>query len=220
MLKAYLLAPIEDPQVRSQVQRGPGRRPVLELISWGGTHATGARCQLHQGLAACAVRRKRARAQSAALWTRNSELDFGSVFHRWVRDHSDRLGLGKAPANQRLMAQDFPSSPRPPGAYYCTPAGTTRRAWRPSVNATDELHFGKARRCWRPSVETDDDETVRRKMAVTATYLDIWLMRRAVNYIRVGYSSVSYAMWLLCRDIPAQAAGRVGIYPAAEAGRG
>jgi len=26
-------------------------------------------------------------------------------------------------------------------------------------------------------------------------------MRRVVNYIRVGYSSVSYAMWLLCKDI-------------------
>ncbi|GAB4001469.1 hypothetical protein GCM10029992_37100 [Glycomyces albus] len=47
----------------------------------------------------------------------------------------------------------------------------------------------------------DEDETVRRKLAATATYLDIWLMRRTVNYIRVGYSSVSYAMWLLCRDI-------------------
>lgn len=52
-----------------------------------------------------------------------------------------------------------------------------------------------------PLVETDDDDTVKRKMAVTATYLDIWPMRWAVNYIRVGYSSVSYAMWLLCRDI-------------------
>src|SRR5580704_13280923 len=26
-------------------------------------------------------------------------------------------------------------------------------------------------------------------------------MRRAANYIRVGYSSVSYNMWTLCRDI-------------------
>jgi hypothetical protein len=52
-----------------------------------------------------------------------------------------------------------------------------------------------------PLVTSDDDETVRRKIAVTATYLDIWLMRRVVNYIRVGYSSTSYAMWLLCRDI-------------------
>ena len=46
----------------------------------------------------------------------------------------------------------------------------------------------------------DDDETVRRKLAATATYLDIWVMRQTVNYIRVGYSSVSYAMWALCRD--------------------
>ena len=52
-----------------------------------------------------------------------------------------------------------------------------------------------------PLVDTDDDATVQRKLVVTATYLDIWLLRRAVNYIRVGYSSVSYAMWLLCRDI-------------------
>ena len=36
---------------------------------------------------------------------------------------------------------------------------------------------------------------------MTATYLDIWLMRRTVNYVRVGYSSTSYAMFLLCRDI-------------------
>lgn len=26
-------------------------------------------------------------------------------------------------------------------------------------------------------------------------------MRRAVNYIRAGYSAVAYAMWLICRDI-------------------
>jgi len=47
----------------------------------------------------------------------------------------------------------------------------------------------------------DDDITVTRKLAVTATYLDIWLMRRTVNYIRVGYSSVSYNMWTLCQAI-------------------
>jgi len=38
-------------------------------------------------------------------------------------------------------------------------------------------------------------------LAATATYLDIWLMRRVVNYVRVGYSSVSYTMFGLCRDI-------------------
>lgn len=52
-----------------------------------------------------------------------------------------------------------------------------------------------------PLVPSDDHETVFKKIAVTSIYLDIWVIRRVVNFIRVGYSSVSYAMWLLCRDI-------------------
>lgn len=52
-----------------------------------------------------------------------------------------------------------------------------------------------------PLCTTDGDDIVRLKIAATATYLDIWLMRRTVNYIRVGYSSTAYAMFLLCRDI-------------------
>jgi hypothetical protein len=52
-----------------------------------------------------------------------------------------------------------------------------------------------------PLQPTDDVETVRKKIAATATFLDIWLMRRTVNYIRIGYSTTAYAMYLLCRDI-------------------
>ena len=48
---------------------------------------------------------------------------------------------------------------------------------------------------------TDDDQTVRAKLEATATYLDIWLMRRVVNYVRVGYSDTNYAMWLLSKEI-------------------
>jgi hypothetical protein len=48
---------------------------------------------------------------------------------------------------------------------------------------------------------SDSDEVVRKKLLATATYLDIWLMRRTANYVRVGYSSTAYAMFLLCRDI-------------------
>jgi hypothetical protein len=46
----------------------------------------------------------------------------------------------------------------------------------------------------------DDQDTIRRKIEATAAYLDIWLMRRTVNYIRVGYSSTAYAMYLLCQE--------------------
>ena len=52
-----------------------------------------------------------------------------------------------------------------------------------------------------PLTPNDNDETVRRKIEVTAAYIDIWIMRRVTNFIRIGYSSVYYSMYLLSRDI-------------------
>ncbi|MCV4939135.1 hypothetical protein OFC17_30600, partial [Escherichia coli] len=43
--------------------------------------------------------------------------------------------------------------------------------------------------------------TIRRKLQVTATYLDIYITRRVVNYVRVAYSSVSYTMFSLIKEI-------------------
>jgi uncharacterized protein with ParB-like and HNH nuclease domain len=197
MLKAYLLAPIEDPQTRQQINQ-TWKQQVLELISWGGVpeRERDANCikAWLRAQYAETIRERRAGAVD-----KDWEL-IGTVFHRWVRDHSAQLGLGKAQANQKLMAESFPFFAK---AY--------RRVLHASKTYTPGLQavYYNAHNdfTWQstvllaPLVETDDDETVRRKLAVTATYLDIWLMRRAVNYIRVGYSSVSYAMWLLCRDI-------------------
>ena len=197
MLKAYLLAPIEDPQARTLVNQ-TWKQQVLELISWGGSHEPerDANC-IKAWLRAQYAESTRERKAGAV--DKDWEL-IGSVFHRWVRDHSAQLGLGKAQAHQKLMAESFPFFAK---AY--------RRVLHASRHYTPGLQavYYNAHNdfTWQstvllaPLVETDDDETVRRKMAVTATYLDIWLMRRAVNYIRVGYSSVSYAMWNLCKDI-------------------
>lgn len=197
MLKAYLLAPIEDPQARTQVNQ-TWKQQVLELISWGGTHEPerDANC-IKAWLRAQYAESTRERKAGAV--DKDWEL-IGSVFHRWVRDHSDRLGLGKALANQKLMAESFP--------FFAKAYRGVLHASRHYTPGLEAVYYNAHNDfTWQstvllaPLVETDDDETVRRKMAVTATYLDIWLMRRAVNYIRVGYSSVSYAMWLLCRDI-------------------
>lgn len=197
MLKAYLLAPIEDAQARQQANQG-WKQEVLELISWGGEHEPerDANC-IKAWLRAQYAETTRERKAGAV--DKDWEL-IGTVFHRWVRDHSEQLGLGTAQANQRLMAESFP--------FF---AEAYRRILHASRHYTPGLQaiFYNAHNdfTWQstvllaPLLETDDDETVRRKLAVTATYLDIWLMRRTVNYIRVGYSSVSYAMWMLCRDI-------------------
>jgi uncharacterized protein with ParB-like and HNH nuclease domain len=197
MLKAYLLAPIEEPQARGQANQ-TWKQQVLELISWGGTHEPerDANC-IKAWLRAQYAESTRERKAGAV--DKDWEL-IGSVFHRWVRDHSARLGLGKAQPNLKLMAESFPFF----GKAYRRVLHASRH-YTPGLeavyyNAHNDFTW-QSTVLLAPLVETDDDETVRRKMAVTATYLDIWVMRRAVNYIRVGYSSVSYAMWLLCRDI-------------------
>lgn len=200
MLKAYLLAPVENAE-RRQKANNEWKRQVLELISWGGSHEPerDANC-IKAWLRAQFAETIRDRKAGAA--DKDWEL-IGSVFHRWVRENSARLKLGSEAQNTSMICDSFPFFAK---AY--------RRVLDASRSYTQGLEavFYNAHNdfTWQntvllaPLVESDSDETVRRKLAVTATYLDIWLMRRVVNYIRVGYSSTSYAMWLLCNDIRRQ----------------
>jgi uncharacterized protein with ParB-like and HNH nuclease domain len=196
MLKAYLLAPIEDPQIRHKLNQ-TWKHEVLELISWGGVHEP-------ERDANCIKAWLRAQHAESIRERKAGSLDkdwelIGTVFHRWVRDHSAQLGLGKARANEKLMAESFPFFAKAYRGILQASAHYTPGLQAVYYNAHNDFTW-QSTVLLAPLMETDDDETVHRKLAVTATYLDIWLMRRVVNYIRVGYSSVSYAM-LLCRDI-------------------
>jgi uncharacterized protein with ParB-like and HNH nuclease domain len=197
MLKAYLLAPIENADQRLKANQ-EWKKQVLELISWGGTHeperdANCIKAWLRSQFAETIRERK------AGATDKDWEI-IGTVFHRWVRENYAQLKLGTEAQNLSMMCISFPFFAK---AY--------RRILNASRTYTKGLEavFYNARNdfTWQntvllaPLLESDDDDTVRRKLAVTANYLDIWLMRRVVNYIRVGYSSTSYAMWLLCRDI-------------------
>lgn len=197
MLKAYLLAPIVDQEARSLANR-IWKQEVLELISWGGEHEPerDANC-IKAWLRAQHAQTIRER--KAGSLDKDWEL-IGTTFHRWVRDHSQELGLGKPQHNLRIMAESFPFFAK---AYrrILEASRAYTIGWEPVYyNAHNDFTW-QSTVLLAPLLETDDDETVRRKMVATATYLDIWIMRRVVNYIRVGYSSVSYAMWMLCRDI-------------------
>lgn len=197
MLKAYLLGAIDSDDGRAHANR-IWRNTVLELTSWAPDpdaerDATFVKAWLRAKYAETIRDRK------AGAADRDWEL-IGTTFHRWLRDNSTRVGVGNHSKNVRLMTEEFPFFAR-----------VYRRILDASQTYTPGLEpiFYNAHNdfTWQATVlmasltVNDDDDTVRRKLAATATYLDIWLMRRTVNYIRVAYSSVSYAMWLLCRDI-------------------
>lgn len=47
----------------------------------------------------------------------------------------------------------------------------------------------------------DTDEVIHRKLQIVATYLDHYLMRRVINYMRSGYSAVQYTMVQLIKEV-------------------
>lgn len=197
MLKAYLLAPIENSEHRLRANQ-EWKRQVLELISWGGAHEPerDANCikAWLRAQFADSIRDRRANAID-----RDWEL-IGSVFHRWARDNSERLNLGTESRNLEVMCSSFPFFAKAYLKILEASRNYTKGLEAVFYNAHNDFTW-QSTVLLAPLIETDDEETVRRKLAVTATYLDIWLMRRVVNYIRVGYSSASYTMWLLCREI-------------------
>lgn len=197
MLKAYLLAPITEPAQRVEVNK-VWKNQVLNLISWNGDPDP----ERDSNCMKAWLRAQHAltiRERKAGSVDKDWEL-VGSVFHRWVRDNSKLLGLGGAEPNRRFMAEQFPFFA---GAWL--QVLNASRHYTPGLEA---IYYNAHNDfTWQPTVllaplvQSDGADDISRKLAVTATYLDIWLMRRTVNYVRVGYSSVSYAMWTLCRDI-------------------
>jgi hypothetical protein len=197
MLKAYLLAPVEDADQRRKAN-AVWRKQVLDLISWNGVHEPerDANC-IKSWFRSQYADTTRDRAANAT--DRDWEL-IGTVFHRWARDNRVRLKLGTPAQNLSMMTTDFPFFARAHQRILAASHKYTRGWEAVFYNAHNDFTWQNTV-LLAPLVTTDDDDTVRRKIAVAATYLDIWLMRRVVNYIRVGYSSASYAMYLLCRDI-------------------
>lgn len=197
MLKAYLLAPITDTDKRRSSNQ-LWKQQVLSLISWGGEHeaerdATCIKAWLRAQYAETIRERK------AGATDKDWEL-IGSAFHRWARDNSAKLGWDKEEKNLTLINRDFP--------FFAKAFETILEASKNYTPGLESIYYNAHNEfTWQntvllaPLVPSDDDLTVKAKLEATATYLDIWLMRRVVNYIRVGYSATNYAMWLLSKEI-------------------
>ena len=197
MLKAYLLAPIKDADYRRSVNQ-IWKKQVLDLISWGGNHEP-------ERDSACIKAWLRAqyadtiRDRKAGSTDKDWEL-IGNTFHRWVRDHDSRLGLGTEATNLKFITTQLTFFSKAYQLILEASHAYTKGLETVFYNAHNGFTWQNTV-LLAPLSDTDNDVTLRRKIAVTATYLDIWIMRRVVNYIRVGYSSTAYSMFVLCRDI-------------------
>jgi uncharacterized protein with ParB-like and HNH nuclease domain len=197
MLKAYVLAPITD-ETQRPLANSTWKSQIFRLISWNNEvdqerddHCIKAWLRAQH---AETIRDRR-----AGSTDRDWELA-GSAFHRWARENAVRLGLGTADQNLQFIQRDLPFFA---SSYLAIQEAS--RIYKPGLEAV--FYNAHNEFTWQSTVllaalvPTDDLETQRKKMAAVATFLDIWIMRRVVNYVRVGYSSASYAMFNVCKEI-------------------
>ena len=136
--------------------------------------------------------------------SRNAEpRDFeriGTEFHRWVRDKRGDIGLGRGADFSLFIRKDFD--------FYTRRYQEIRRAGDDLTEGLEEICYN----AWHSftlqytvlmaPLRIDDNSTViRKKLRLVATYLDILLARRIWNWRDIGYSTMSYAMFSLVRDV-------------------
>ncbi len=193
MLKGYLLANITDADKRTRASRTWKERVQVLAELGKDEDADGIKSWLRSQYAENIRERKRGAAPQ--------DFDLiGTEFHRWVRDHQDRLRLTASAEFARFIERDF--------AVYSRWYERLRRAAETLTPGLECVHFNAQHNftlqypvLLAPLRVEDDESEALRKVRVVAAYLDILIHRRIWNWRAIDYSTMQYAMFLVMRDI-------------------
>ena len=201
MLKGYLLANITDVERRTRASRVWKER-IQALTEIGKDEdADGIKSWLRSQYAESIRERKRGAAPQ--------DFDLiGTEFHRWVRDHEDRLGLTASGEFARFIERDF--------AFYGRWYERLRGAAETLTPGLERVHFNAQHNFTLQYAVmlaalrvADDDPSALRKIRVVAAYLDILIHRRIWNWKAIDYSTMQYAMFVVMRDIRGKSAPEI-----------
>jgi len=197
MLKGYLLAHISDVGQRNEAAR-IWRERIESLRKLGKDEDTDAVKAWLRARYANSVRERR---------TGSENKDFeriGTEFHRWVGEHAEQLGLKTSDDYFRFVNEDM--------SFYTRQYERVRRASIKPVDGLEAVYHVAAFNftlqyplLLAPLLHTDSPDVLNRKIRAVALFLDILLARRAVNYLSMTYGAMSYAAFLIMRDIRGQA---------------
>lgn len=128
----------------------------------------------------------------------------GTRFHNWVRDNLTRLGLAKAGETEfdAFINTEF--------KYYVNAYKRMRQAEKSLTPQLDSVHYiyqwGIATSLSYPLMlaplkTTDSVDVANQKMNLVAKYIDIFCVRRSVNFRNFSASSIRYTMYNLVKEI-------------------
>jgi hypothetical protein len=196
MLKGYLLANIGDLSKRNEAAR-VWRERVEALRRLGKDEDTDAFKAWLRARYATTVRERKSGSEN-----RDFER-IGSEFHRWVGDHTKDLKLESSDDYFHFVHDEM--------AFYTRQYERLRKASKQPVIGLEPVYHVA---CFNftlqyplllaPLLATDAPEALDHKVRAVAIFLDILLARRAVNYLSMTYGAMSYAAFLIMRDIRSQ----------------
>lgn len=131
----------------------------------------------------------------------------GTRFHSWFRDNLPKVGLDENKSEQfeAFLANDFDfylksylkileaQTNLTPGLehiYYISKWGIANTLSYPLMLA--------------PLTSDDSKESIERKMSLVARYIEIFVVRRSVNFRKFSASSIRYTMYSLVKEIRGQ----------------
>jgi uncharacterized protein with ParB-like and HNH nuclease domain len=124
----------------------------------------------------------------------------GGPFNKWVRDEKERVGLH--------TREDFRDFVQTRLARFSRHYARIRRAARQMTPGLEAVRFNGYNEftlqyplLLAPLRVEDDTETVARKLRVVATFVDIFIARRIVNFRNFGYSGLTYTVFNMVKDI-------------------
>jgi uncharacterized protein with ParB-like and HNH nuclease domain len=124
----------------------------------------------------------------------------GTEFHRWVGDNASLLKIESSDDVFRFIHDEF--------NFFTRQFERLRCASEQPIPGLEPVYHVAAFRftlqyplLLAPLCPEDDLQTIDKKIRVVATFLDILLARRAVNYLSMTYASMSYASFLILKEI-------------------
>jgi hypothetical protein len=193
MLKGYLLANITDAHKRTEAAKVWSKR-MEALKKLGKDEDSDA---IKAWLRARYAQSVRERHQGAE----NRDFErIGTEFHRWVKDHEQELGL--------LGPEDFFQFVHQKMAFYTRQYERLRQASLEPKQSLEPIYHVA---CWRFTLQyplllaaitpQDGEELIDQKFRIVATFLDILLARRAVNYLSMNFAALSYAIFNVIKEV-------------------
>ncbi|MFH1252074.1 MAG: DUF262 domain-containing protein [bacterium] len=193
MLKGYLLACITDSDKRNKAvsiwKQWSEKLRVLGKDEDSEAFKTWLRSQYAQSI------RERKRGATAKDFDK-----IGTEFHRWLKDNTDKVNLNKSEDFYNFINYDMP--------FYLREFILIKNASQKLTSGLEPI-FYNAKMAFTlqyplllaPLVPDDDEETIKKKCFLVATYLDTLIARRIWNFKSIAYSTLQYTMFNVMKEI-------------------